>query len=222
MGCLYYIPSRRFENGVVPDTLKDDLAAYGLGHLDGARLAFRGVRNGGPDGGQGLCIGMGLPISKVGMFAGAQEWRACEGGDLWFGWPKESGAPGPELFRRADLLDAKHSCVLGDGNAWEFSPCSALPKVLSYDSAGELCRLPRASDALHFEASDWLFDFLCEGTKETTFAEIYRQLTICLAARYHVSMVEAVALGLWHDDTYHRAILSALGVDSKKNDGATG
>jgi hypothetical protein len=105
--------------------------------------------------------------------------------------------------------------VLGDGKVWEFTPSQALPKVLTYNDAGEACRLPRMEDGTHFAASEWLFEFLAEGARETTFLEIYEKLTVCLAARYRVSMVEALSLGLWHDDTYHRAVLAALGV--KKN-----
>lgn len=229
MGCLYYIPSRRFEGGRVPDVVKGEaLAALGLGHLVGAPVSFRGVRNQGPDGGAGLVVGLRTSASETGVFAGVQHWQPVAGGDVFVGWPK-AVPPGPEVFERVDALVAKPElhAKLGDGNLWGFVPSEALPMRLTVDEAGELARRPRVNDAAHYAASQKLFELLGQLSTgrdyEVTLVEAWQLIVDCLSTRYHLDFNTGLALGLFEESLYYGALKAALGVDtSKKNEARTG
>lgn len=209
-GCLYYLPARLF-NGPTPDTLKGDgLAAHGLGHLDGARLAFRGVRNHGPDGGAGLCIGLAVPASETGIFPG-QTWQACNGGDLWLGW-LDGAQPGPEVFLRANALDATNEIALADGHLWGFVETRALPEVMGFDTAGQVTWRPRAEDQAHYEASAWLMDYLLSADSRA-YLDILTRVATCLGARYHISATEMLALRLFSTDLNLPVVCACLGID---------
>lgn len=223
MGVLYYIPARRFPDKLnAPETLKGEaLAKVGLGHLDGAKMAFRSVVNNGPDRGAGLCISLGIPASKTGVFKDSQTWQPCNGGDIWLGWYTDD-KPGPETFLRLNALPGESSAVLGDGNTWEFVPTRALPEVLTFDSAGKTKWSPRPSDAEHFAASEWLMDYLLKGDQRPLL-DVVERLSVCLGARYHVSVMEVIALGLFVTSLNLRVVCACLGIDydeltGKKNE----
>jgi hypothetical protein len=267
MGVLYYVPARRFDGGRMPDVLKPSrlagdgvsLEGVGLGHLDGAPLSFRGVRNNGPDGGAGLVVGLRSPANETGVFAG-QRWQPCAGGDVFIlmdngqgtmdngGGPagdrrgvapgentagtavphsfgNSPGRPGPEVFLRGDALPSVTDVVMADGNAWGFVPTKALPEVMRLDGAGELCWMPRARDAAHFEASAWLMDFLLAEGETRPYVDTLARVAVCLGARYHVSLMEVQALGLFSTDLLTRIVCACVGIDfdevvGKKNEGA--
>ena len=238
MGVLYYIPARRFEGGRVPESVKARRVAgdgavcledLGLGHLDGAPLTYRGVRNQGPDGGAGLVIGLRVPADKTGIFKGKQHWMPCEGGEVFLGFAQGienselgivNGAPGPETFLRAGALDASISIPLGDGNVWGFIETAALPSRAVYDSEGKRAWAQRAEDGLHYAASKWLFA-CARSTEAVPYFDIIDRVAVCLGARYHVSALEIFALGLFSMELSDAIVYACLGIDleadSKKN-----
>lgn len=234
MGCLYYIPARRFPGLRVPDVLKARrlsgegpcLEDFGLGHLDGASLHCRPVRGAGPDGGAGLTLGLGLPASETGHFPETQEWRPVDGGALYVGW-KTGARPGPETFLRKDALPGTSPVKLADGQVWEFTPSSALPEVMTYSPGGELVFVPRGCDAAHFAACEWLMGYVLEGGAQP-YAEIVERVVVCLQARYHLGLFEFLALGLFTTDLNTRIVFAALGLDyeevvhGKKNEDPSG
>lgn len=211
MGCLYYIPARRFEDARIPDTIKGEaLAGLGLGHLQGASLTYRGVRNSGPDGGAGLVLGVNTPASETGVWLSEQTWQPANGGDVFIGW-KTDAKPGPDSFLRANALPAKTEVVMGDGNPWGFVVTSALPMVMCLDSAGEIDWKSRPSDAAHFAASEWLFDYLCGG--ERTYVDIVANVATCMASRYAISPIEIMALELFSTDLNAEICCACTGID---------
>lgn len=238
MGVLYFVPARRFPNSRVPDVLKARgvvpagdgpwapcLEDFGLGHLAGAGLTYRGVRGAGPDGGAGLVIGLGTPANETGYYGENQVWQPVEGGNLYVGWPTV-GPPVPDVFLRKEALPGSSAVKMGDGHIWEFTPSSALPEVLTYDGAGQMALLPRESDAAHFAASEWLMTYVVERQQQP-YLEILQRVVTCLQARYHVSLVEVLALRLFTTDLNTRIVLAALGLDyeevvnGKKNEDLT-
>lgn len=221
-GCLYYLPARRFDGKRVPDVLKgEQLAAVGLGHLKGAAISYRGVRNGAPDGGAGLVLGVNHPTNETGVFPD-QHWQPCDGGDLFIGWPKDA-QPGPSVFERKDALAATDTVVMADGNPWGFIATKALPEVMGFDSSGNPAWTPRVCDAAHFDASQWLMEYLLSG-EDRMYTDIVARVATCLGARYHVGMAEVMALRLFSTDLNVRVVCACLGIDydeltGKKNEG---
>lgn len=222
MGCLYYIPGRRFASGRVPDTVKSEtvpggaagvetLEALGLGHLTGARLTYRVVRNSGPDGGNGLIIGIGVPANETGFFRDEQEWIATNGGALYVGW-KASSRPRPDTFARERAPRPSVTVTLGDGNPWGFVESAALPQRAVFNSAGEAAWAPRDCDAAHYEACAWIADY-ARGGEGRPYFDILDRVAVCLGARYHVSVLEVVALGLFTTDLLEPVVYACLGVD---------
>lgn len=220
MGCLYYIPARRFPEGRVPDVLKSrrvlpdasvSLEDAGLGHLAGVQLTYRAVRNAGPDKGAGLVIGLRMASNETGCFLAEQTWQPVDGGELFVGW-KTGEQPGPEVFLRDGALPGTSPVTLADGKVWEFIPSGALPEVMTVDTAGQMVFRPRAQDAAHFAASEWLMDYLMAGGARS-YTEIVERLVVCLQARYHVGLQEFLALGLFTTDLNTRVVLAALGLD---------
>lgn len=212
MGCLYYIPARRFPGGKVPDVVKGDaLAEFGLAHLAGAALTHRGVRNSGPDGGAGLVVGLGVSAGETGVFKAEQEWQPVRGGDLWLGW-KASSVPGPEVFLRGRALAARASVMMGDGNEWGFTPTRALPERLGMTDAGEEAWLPCPEYSEHYAASAWLMDYLV-AMEDAPLLDVVDRVVCCLATRYHISRLEVAVLGLYREDLNLRIICACLGLD---------
>jgi hypothetical protein len=223
MGLLYYIPARRFEHGAVPESVKSRrvtpeaavcLEDLGLAHLDGGITAYRGVRTAGPDGGAGLVLGFRVPANETGFFKDAQEWRPVLGGDLYLGWATGS-QPGPDAFLREDALAAEMEVRMGDGNVWGFVPTRALPETYGYGPDGELTTRPRAKDAAHFAASEWLMQFLQSG-EPRPYIDTLERVAVCLGARYHVSLVEVLALELFSTDLFQAVVFACLGIEEKK------
>lgn len=227
MGLLYFIPSRRFPGGRVPDVVKArrlsqegalTLEDVGLGYLDGASLTFRGVRNSGPDGGAGLIVGLGVPSGETGYFRDAQHWSPAQGGDLYIGWktpptpPQAGGNVAPNALLRARAPRATVNVVLGDGQVWGFVATEALPQRAVFDAAGERAWAPRACDEAHYEASAWIFDYVKNGGERTYF-DVIDRVAVCLGARYHVSAMEVIALGLFTTDLLDTVVYACLGID---------
>lgn len=219
MGILYFVPARRFADGKVPDVVKPRRLAVagavcledlGLGHLDGAQLSQRQTSSG-PDGGSGMVIGFRVPANENGYYPEEQDWRPVEKGALYVGWAK-GAAPGPEVFLRADALPGTSPVVLADGNTWEFIPSAALPTVLTYDASGADAMVPRARDAAHFAASDWLFDYLIQGDTRP-YQEVAQHVVTCLQTRYRIGLIEFKALGLLSQDLTGRITCAAVGLD---------
>lgn len=233
MGALYYIPARRFPDGRVPDMVKParltpegaaSLESLGLGHLAEGPLTFRVVRNSGPDGGAGLVIGLRIPAGETGVFLSDQTWHPCEGGAVYLGWYTAAGQPGPEVFLRARAPRPTVSIPLGDGQVWGFVESDALPQRAVFDASGERAWAPRESDALHYEACAWLADYAQCGEGRAYF-DILDQVSVCLSARYHVSALEVLGLGLFSTDLNDAVVYACLGVDladdEKKSDSAS-
>jgi hypothetical protein len=222
MGCLYYIPARRFPGGKTPDVVKGDaLAEFGLGHLAGAALTFRGVRNSGPDGGAGFIVGLGVASGETGYFKAEQEWAPVQGGDLWVGW-KASSRPSPNQLLRQRAPKATVNVVLGDGQAWGFVATEALPQRAVFDAAGLPGWAPRVCDEAHYEASAWIFDYVKNGGERTYF-DVIDRVAVCLGARYHISSMEVIALGLFTTDLLDMVVYACLGIDTteeKKSESA--
>jgi hypothetical protein len=213
MGLLYYIPARRFPGGKTPDVVKGDaLFQFNLDHLAGAALTFRGVRNQGPDGGAGLIIGLGVPSGETGYFASEQEWHPVQGGDLYVGWSRANLRPSPNELLRQRAPKATVNVVLGDGQAWGFVATEALPQRAVFDAAGMPGWAPRVCDEAHYEASAWIFDYVKNGGERTYF-DVIGRVAICLGARYHISAMEVIALGLFTTDLLDAVVYACLGID---------
>lgn len=234
MGCLYFIPARRFPGERVPDVIKPQrmtpegalsLDDVGLSHLDGAGLNYRSVRGAGPDGGAGLVVSLRTPANETGHFPESQTWQPVDGGALFIGWPTDA-KPGPDVFLRKDALPGTSPVTMADGNEWAFVPSAALPEVMKYNGAGEVVFMPRAQDTAHFASSDWLMTYSMEGGTRS-FTEIVGHVVTCLQARYHISVYEFLALGLFSTDLNTRIVLATLGLDfdevvhGKKNEALT-
>lgn len=216
MSCFYFIPARRFD-GAVPDVVKGaELVRLGLGHLDGAPLAFRGVVGSGPGGTAGLCIGLRIPANETGYYPDRQEWHPADGGNLYIGWPKGL-PPGPETFIRADALPPENAVTMADGRVWELVPTASLPEVMGYSGSGEVVFRPRARDAAHFEASAWLYGYAQAG-EPAQYLDVLSRVAVCFGARYHVSLIEVLALGLFSTELLNPVVLACLGLDEKKTD----
>lgn len=210
MGLLYFIPARRFAGGKTPDVVKGDaLAEFGLAHLAGAALTHRGVRNQGPDGGAGLIIGLGVPSGETGYFKDEQEWHPVQGGDLYVGW---KDATTPNALIRARAPRATVNVALGDGQLWGFVETDALPQRAVFDAAGERAWAPRVCDEAHYEASAWIFDYVKNGGERTYF-DVIDRVAVCLGARYHISAMEVIALGLFTTDLLDAVVYACLGID---------
>lgn len=233
MGCLYFIPARRFPDKRIPDVVKSRaltpdapcLEEFGLGHLAGTRLTYRAVRGAGPDGGAGLIIGLRVTSPETGHFPEEQTWQPADGGNLYIGW-KTNEKPGPDVFLRDNALPGNSPVKMADGNTWEFVPSSALPEVMTLDTAGNVAFVPRAGDAAHFAACEWFMAYLVEGGKRP-FVDVAQRIVTCLQSRYHIGIGEFLALGLFSTDMNTRVILAALGLDydevvhGKKNEALT-
>lgn len=226
MGCLYYVPARRFPNEAVPEGVKSRrvtpdaavcLEDLGLAHLDGGITAYRGAKRG-PDGGAGIVIAFRVPANETGYFPDRQTWRPVLGGDLFIGWDTASGAPGPDDFIRDKALAASMSVRMADGNEWGFVPTAALPETLGCGDDGQPTMRPRACDAAHFAACEWLMQFLASGEKRG-YMETLERVAVCLGARYHISIVEVLVLELFSTDLLTDVVFACLGIEEKKTGG---
>lgn len=224
-GCLYFIPARRFPERRVQESLKArritpegalSLEDVSLGHLDGAALSYRGVLGAGPDGGAGIVIGLRTPANETGYYPEAQEWIPAEGGALYIGWPK-GAQPGPEVFLRADALPPENAVTMADGRVWELVPTTSLPEVMGYGDDGAVSFRPRPRDAAHFAASAWLYAWARAG-EPAPYMDIVQRVAVCLGARYHVGLVEVLALGLFSTELLNPVVFACLGIEEKKTD----
>lgn len=226
IGCLYFVPARRFQNLRVQDAVKAkrltpegalSLEDIGLAHLDGAPVTYRGVLGAGPDGGAGLVIGLRTPANETGFWGDQQQWRPVDGGGLFIGWAAGDTKPGPDVFLRDDALPSEADVVMADGNTWGFVPTVSLPEVMGCGPDGGLTFRPRAKDTAHFAASAWLKEYASKG-EPAPWLDVLQRIAVCLGARYHVGLIEVLALELFSTELLNPVVFACLGITEKKTD----
>jgi len=199
-GLLYHIPGQQ---NASPEVVKSAFP-----HLD--KPGQVNACHAGPSGQSGVIFS---PAGKVfpNYKPEEQEWRCCEGGKTWIGWPKD-GQPKPEDLARKKQIEGAY-IELQDGNKWLIPRMKLFPFVYAFDETGAKVRSIAPAYADLYRRCESMFERYCTPEEVIDWDDILALVAAALSINYTIAECEVVALQLIGDSELFDAFKVMVSLD---------